>query len=187
MTLADLLSVPMRHARGLSLMRLTENHREALRAACAQDSEIWDICPYSMIGSYFDPAFEMTMQTPNRLAFAICQNEIVVGTSSYFLDSNNAVVEIGGTYIEPALRGSGFNTVLKHLMLSRAFECGIFTVQFRVDARNSRSRAAVLKLGAKQDGIIRSERITWTGHRRDTCVFSILASEWPRLQENMAL
>jgi N-acetyltransferase len=184
-SLADLLSAPMHDNNSLSLVRLSEDHKEGLRAACAKESDIWDIYPYSMIGDYFDPAFAITMHTPGRLAFAILQNNIVIGTSSYFLDAPNAVVEIGGTYIEPRARGTGLNTQIKLLMLTRAFDCGIAVVRFKVDARNARSRAAVLKLGAQQEGILREDRVTWTGHRRDSVVFSILASEWPAVQDRL--
>ena len=64
-------------------------------------------------------------------------------------------------------------------MLKRAFDCGIRRVEFRVDSRNGRSQAAMTKLGAVREGVIRADRITWTGHVRDTVLFSILKEEWP--------
>jgi RimJ/RimL family protein N-acetyltransferase len=64
------------------------------------------------------------------------------------------------------------------MMLRRAFACGIRRVEFRVDARNGRSLAAMKKLGAVEEGVLRSDRITWTGHVRDTVLFSILKEEW---------
>jgi RimJ/RimL family protein N-acetyltransferase len=67
------------------------------------------------------------------------------------------------------------------MMLSRAFDRGIRRVEFRVDARNLRSQAAMAKLGATREGVLRADRITWTGHVRDTVLFSILAGDWPRL------
>jgi hypothetical protein len=66
----------------------------------------------------------------------------------------------------------------KDMMLRRAFASGIRRVEFRVDARNARSQAAMAKLGAVREGVIRADRITWTGHVRDTVLFSILAEEW---------
>jgi RimJ/RimL family protein N-acetyltransferase len=90
-------------------------------------------------------------------------------------------VEIGITYYVPGVRGSGLNRCAKHLLLNRAFACGIRRVEFRVDDRNARSKAAMRKLGANQDGLIRAERITWTGHVRDTALFSMLAGEWRNL------
>jgi N-acetyltransferase len=183
--LSGLLLQPMAGADGLEITPLTEAHREGLRASCAKDQDIWEIYPYSMIGDYFDPAFAITLHTPGRLAFAIVKNNIIIGTSSYFLDDVNAVVEIGGTYIEPSVRGTGLNAQIKFLMLARAFDSGITVVRFKADTRNKRSQVAVLKLGAKQEGILRGERITWTGHRRDTAVFSILASEWPSVRAKL--
>ena len=64
-------------------------------------------------------------------------------------------------------------------MLRRAFDCGIRRVEFRVDSRNLRSQAAMAKLGAVREGVLRADRITWTGHVRDTVLFSILKEEWP--------
>ena len=64
------------------------------------------------------------------------------------------------------------------MMLARAFDAGIRRVEFRVDARNARSQAAMAKYGAVREGVIRADRITWTGHIRDTVLFSILRDEW---------
>jgi RimJ/RimL family protein N-acetyltransferase len=64
------------------------------------------------------------------------------------------------------------------MMLRRAFDCGFRRVEFRVDQRNQRSQAAMKKLGAVREGIMRADRITWTGHVRDTVLFAILKDEW---------
>jgi RimJ/RimL family protein N-acetyltransferase len=65
------------------------------------------------------------------------------------------------------------------MMLKRAFASGTRRVEFRVDRRNARSQAAMKKLGAVREGILRADRITWTGHVRDTVLFAILKEEWP--------
>jgi RimJ/RimL family protein N-acetyltransferase len=70
-------------------------------------------------------------------------------------------------------------------MLDYAFSCGIRRVQFRVDAINARSRAAVTKLGAVQEGICRQDMVTWTGRIRDTVVYSILQHEWPDIRTHL--
>ena len=75
------------------------------------------------------------------------------------------------------------NPAAKRLLMAHAFESGVRRVQYKVDAINARSRAAVLKLGAIQEGILRQDRVTWTGRLRDTVVFSILADEWPAVRE----
>ncbi len=70
-------------------------------------------------------------------------------------------------------------------MLDHAFDCGAVRVQFRVDTRNRRSQAAVAKLGAVREGVLRQDRLTWTGYIRDTVVYSILAREWPPLKARL--
>jgi RimJ/RimL family protein N-acetyltransferase len=110
----------------------------------------------------------------------------VVGMSSYLnIDRANAVTEIGGTYYRPDVRGGAVNPAAKRLLLTHAFDGGARRVQFKVDALNARSRAAVLRLGAAQEGILRQDRVTWTGRIRDTAVFSILAEEWPKVRATL--
>ena len=87
-------------------------------------------------------------------------------------------MEIGGTYIEPSMRGTGFNDAMKTLMIDHAFASGFRRIEFRVDTRNQRSAAAVRKLGAQLDGTLRKNVVTWTGYVRDTYVFSIFKDEW---------
>lgn len=77
------------------------------------------------------------------------------------------------------------NPAAKRLLLAHAFEAGARRVQFKVDAINARSRAAVLKLGAMQEGILRQDRVCWTGRIRDTVYFSVLADEWPGVRSTL--
>jgi len=176
-TVATGLHAPLRDG-DLSLEPLIEAHREELRAACAADTEVWVMFPYSMLGDAFDPAFDHMLDTPGRLAFAVVQGGAVLGCTSYMHDEENAAVEIGGTFIHPRLRGSGANRRMKALLIERAFGLGIRRIEFRVDTRNARSMAAVTKLGAKLDGVLRRNRVTWTGYVRDTAVYSLLPGEW---------
>ena len=94
------------------------------------------------------------------------------------VDSQRGALEIGSTYYVPDMRGTGLNRIVKDLMIGRAIDCGFRRIEFKVDSRNARSQAAMAKLGAIREGVIRADRITWTGHVRDTVLFSILASEW---------
>ena len=163
----------------LRLDPLAERHRGALKAACALDTDIWEIYSVSYDPEHFDDSFERRMAQPDSHGFAVLVGGELVGTSAYIgIDAGRGVLEVGNTYYIPALRGSGLNRRVKDLMLRRAFACGFRRVEFRVDARNARSQAAMAKLGAVREGVIRAERITWTGHVRDTVLFSILAEEW---------
>lgn len=159
---------------------LQEQHLEPLRAACAEDQEIWDIYPVSMLDENFDKAIEAFHDTTNWVRFAVINTDTgkLVGMTNYINPDQFSVVEIGGTYIAPSVRGSGFNGIMKKLMIDHAFAHDFTRIEFRVDTRNKRSMAAVLKLGAQQEGILRKNRITWTGYVRDTAVFGLLKSEW---------
>ena len=173
----DFLHVPLGDAE-LALVPLGEAHRDGLRAACAADPEIWAIYPYSMVGEAFDPAFDAMLRSPGRLPFAILEHGDVAGCTSYWHDAANAVVEIGGTYLHPRLRGTGANRRLKRLLIDHAFAHGVRRIEFKVDTRNTRSCAAVEKLGARREGVLRRNRVTWTGYVRDTAIFGLLADEW---------
>ena len=164
----------------LRLDPLVEAHREPLRAACAQDSEIWETYSADYAGLAFDPQFSRLLAAGNvRRVYAILRGDEVVGMTGWIeRGAAGWSIEIGNSYIVPALRGTGFNRRVKQLMLEHAFACGLQRVCFMVDAINLRSRAAVLKLGATEEGVLRHERQTWTGRVRDTVSFSILRDEW---------
>lgn len=175
-----------RHVR---LEPMTEAHRDDLRAACDADPATWtELYPYSMAGDEFDNGWAKFYAdpTPDRINHAVVVGGRCVGVSSYLtIDPANQSLEIGGTYYHPAIRGAAANPASKRLLLGHAFDSGARRVQFKVDAINARSRAAVLKLGATQEGILRQDRVVWTGRIRDTCIFSILADEWPTVREGL--
>jgi RimJ/RimL family protein N-acetyltransferase len=166
----------------LRLEPLIEAHREGLRAACAQDDEIWEIYPFSYVGEAFDRQFDLMIQRGRpRDCYAIIESDEIVGMTAWIEHGVSGYsIEIGNSYIVPRLRGTGFNGRLKKLMLDHAFGCGLKRVAFKVDSINTRSQAAVLKLGCTREGLMRAERLTWTGRVRDTVLFSILADEWNR-------
>jgi RimJ/RimL family protein N-acetyltransferase len=165
---------------GVGLEKLEERHREALRRACAADGAIWEIYSSSFAPDRFDAAFSGLIQHADRMPYAIVVDGAVVGMTAWLRpDWSAQTVEIGNSYLCPDVRGSGLNGKVKQLMLNHAFgTAGIRRVEFRIDERNARSQAAVLKLGAAKEGVLRAERVTWTGHVRDTGLFSILAGEW---------
>lgn len=163
----------------LALEPLAEAHREGLRAACGEDPDIWAVYPTSWDVDHFDGAFDALLAHPARLPFAILSEGAVIGMTAYIApDATRGVVEIGNSFIAPRMRGTGFNRRLKQLMIGHAFACGFRRIEFRVDTRNMRSMAAVEKIGGIREGVLRQERITWTGYLRDTALFAILADEW---------
>jgi RimJ/RimL family protein N-acetyltransferase len=158
----------------------SEKHREALKAACAEDSEIWEIYSSNFGPEAFDQTIDEMTAPAKNLTFVLFEGAELAGMSTFLkIEEGRQVLEIGGTYYRPKFRGTGFNRRVKEMMLRRAFDCGIRRVEFRVDIRNKRSQAAMKKLGAVREGVLRADRITWTGHVRDTVLFAILKEEWP--------
>jgi N-acetyltransferase len=112
----------------------------------------------------------------------------LIGSSSYLnVDPPNRRLEIGATWYAASARRTGVNTEAKLLLLSHAFdELGCVAVEFRTHSFNSVSRAAIERLGAKLDGVLRSHQLLPDGSRRDTVVYSILDIEWPAVRANLA-
>jgi N-acetyltransferase len=108
----------------------------------------------------------------------------VLGSTRFMnIDRDNRRVEIGSTWIAPRWQRTAINTEAKYLMLRHAFEVWkCIRVELKTDALNEKSRNAILRLGAKEEGTLRKHRITWTGRVRDTVYFSILDSEWPQVK-----
>jgi RimJ/RimL family protein N-acetyltransferase len=159
---------------------ISDDQLEALKSACAEDREIWAIYANNFGPDGFDESIAFYRSNPRNRTFALFEGDEFAGMSSYLgIDESRKCLEIGGTYYRPHLRGSGFNRRVKDMMLKRAFDSGIRRVEFRVDRRNDRSQAAMKKLGAVREGILRSDRITWNGYVRDTVLFAILKEEWP--------
>ena len=157
-----------------------ETHRDRLKAACAEDLAIWEIYANNFGPEGFDESIDRYLANPGNRPFVLFDGDELAGMSSYLgIDEARQVLEIGGTYYRPKFRGTGFNRRAKDMMLAHAFDCGIRRVEFRVDDRNQRSQAAMKKLGAVREGLIRADRITWTGHVRHTVLFAILKDEWP--------
>ncbi|MCA3758201.1 MAG: GNAT family N-acetyltransferase [Phenylobacterium sp.] len=172
----------------VTLEPLSEAHREPLRAACAADPDIWEAqYSLSLLGEHFDRFW--TEKRPADAAsgawrhFAVMIGDRCVGLTAFLkIDRANAGLEIGLTYYAPEARGGPVNPSAKRLLLGEAFEAGFGRVQFHVDETNARSRAAVLKLGATFEGVQRWDRIIWTGRRRNTAIYSIIATEWPAVR-----
>jgi RimJ/RimL family protein N-acetyltransferase len=111
----------------------------------------------------------------------------VVGSTRFMnIDRVNRRVEIGWTWIAPPWQRSAVNTEAKYLMLRHAYEVwGCIRVELKTDALNQRSRNAILRIGAKEEGTLRRHVVTWTGRVRDSVYFSILDHEWPDVKERL--
>ena len=175
----DELGMPMT-SDGCRAEPFSEALRDPLRAACAEDRDIWQIYANNFGPDGFDAAIDGYIASSRNRTLVLFDGDQLAGMSSFLgIDEGRQCLEIGGTYYRPKFRGTGFNRRVKDMMLMRAFTSGFRRVEFRVDARNARSQAAMKKLGAVREGVLRADRITWTGHVRDTVLFAILKDEWP--------
>jgi len=115
------------------------------------------------------------------------QSGNIIGSTRYGnIDMTHKGVEIGWTWIVKEWQHTAINTEAKYLMLRHAFESlGCIRVQFKTDSLNERSRAAVLRLGAREEGIFRNHMITYTGRLRNTVYYSIIHTEWPAVKARL--
>jgi RimJ/RimL family protein N-acetyltransferase len=186
----ELSTAPL-EGRHVRLEPVQSDMREELRAALDCDPETWAIQFASGCGDGF-PKYWAAMLTPNppgsRIGFGVrllSSGRLVGTTSFHHISSANRTVEIGSTFYRPGARGTAVNPEVKLLLLDHAFGRGALRVQLTVDSRNERSQAAVTKLGAVREGVLRRHLVTWTGHLRDTVMFSIIDTEWPDVRERL--
>ena len=189
MAFIDPITLTGTHAR---LEPLTLAHHDALVAA-ASDGALWRLwytavpTPDSM-ATYIDTALTMRGAL-GAMPFVICDQRDgrVVGTTRYFnVEASHRRLEIGHTWLAASAQRSAINTEVKMLLLRHAFEhLRCIAVELRTHFMNHQSRAAIARLGAKQDGILRNHAITADGSYRDTVVFSIIEAEWPAVRRNL--
>lgn len=178
--------------RFVRLEPITPALRDELRAAIDCDPESWEIMSVNGCGEGFEDwwgALQGETQRGERIGFAIrrLSDGKVVGTSSYLnIRKLHKGLEVGATFLHPEARSGPVNPESKRLLLAHAFGAGAIRVEFMIDLRNVRSQAAVEKLGASKEGVLRNHKITWTGHVRDTAVFSITDYDWPAIRERLA-
>lgn len=154
----------------------------ALAARAPEIFRLWSFRgPGDWVGAWIDTIRQRT-DAGTMLAFAVTRSEggAFLGITSYLDPSEtNKSVEIGMTCYAPEAQGTPVNPACKHLLMTHAFETwGARRVQYQIDNRNDRSKAAVLKLGATLEGVLRNHRTLPDGFVRDTAFFSILDREW---------
>jgi RimJ/RimL family protein N-acetyltransferase len=157
------------------------------------DPDLWQWIPWPVttpeqMRAYVQQALD-EQQRGLALPFATidAQTGRAIGCTRFCaIDARNRRLEIGWTWIARSHHRSGVNTEVKTLMLAHAFETlGAFRVELKTDALNQRSRNAILRLGAQQEGIFRRHVLTSTGRVRDSVYFSILDSEWPDVKARL--
>jgi N-acetyltransferase len=162
----------------------------------AQDEleDIFRWIPYAMktpddFRRLIDKAFE-EQERGESVVFATVERSSgrTIGSTRFMnIDRRNRRVEIGSTWIAPLWQRTAVNTEAKYLMLKHAFEVwGCIRVELKTDALNQKSRNAILRIGAKEEGTLRRHLVTWSGRVRDTVYFSILDSEWVGVKAAMA-
>jgi N-acetyltransferase len=176
----------------VSLEPLERGHADGLWKA-AQAPEIWRWLAH--IGSsreYFDRWIELSLEAQEEGregVFAVRERRrgTLVGSSRYLaVRPADRVVEIGWTWFEPPVWGSGVNVETKLLLMAHAFErLGCVRVELKTDARNERSRAAMAALPAQFEGVLRNHMIVPGVGQRDSAYYSVVDSEWPRVRLNL--
>ncbi|NWD27606.1 GNAT family N-acetyltransferase [Pseudomonas yamanorum] len=176
----------------VELRPLQREHSAALVQAAA-DGQLWNLKVTNVPGpgtveKYVDIALA-GREAGTMMPFVIVRRdtgEVVGSTRFWKVDRVNRKLEIGHTFISQSVQKSGVNTEAKLLLLTHAFEVmDCVRVQFTTDELNEKSRAAILRLGAVQEGIVRHERIMPDGRKRNSVRFSIIDPEWPQVKAGL--
>lgn len=178
----------------ISLRPLQFSDADALINA-AQDGELWNlsvtVVPSPVtVGGYLKKALD-GRDAGTVMPFVIVLNdtgEVIGSTRFWKIDRLNRKLEIGSSWISARWQKTFVNTEAKYLMLRYAFDAlDCVRVQFTTDENNHKSRHAILRLGAQQEGIVRHERIMPDGRKRNSVRFSIIDDEWPQVRRNLEL
>lgn len=165
---------------------LAQSHHAGL-CEVGLDPQIWKLVVHNIatpqqMREYIEQR-QAALRNGTELAFATIDKRSgrVVGSTRFMnVDGPNRRVEIGGTFVARPWQRTVVNTEAKYLMLRHAFETwGCNRVELKTDLLNQQSRVAIQRIGAKEEGILRSHMVTWTGRIRDTVYYSIIAPEWP--------
>jgi RimJ/RimL family protein N-acetyltransferase len=173
----------------VALVPLQAEHAAPLLLA-AEDGELWNMKVTVVPGPSTVDAYIATAlagrESGTVMPFAIVRRDTgqMVGSTRFWkIDRKHRKLEIGHTWLSQSVQRSGLNTEMKYLLLAYAFEVmHCVRVQFTTDELNEKSRAAILRIGATQEGIVRHERIMPDGRKRNSVRFSIIDDEWPQVK-----
>lgn len=187
------LNPPILKGSRVQLESLNESHQKELYEA-AQNEAIWTYTPTRAVGDKFYQWFDKAMkglQAGKQLPFAVrrMSDQKLIGSTRYYdIYNEHLRLAIGYTWYVPEVWGSYVNPECKYLLLKYAFEeLKINRIEFNIDARHAHSRAAIKKLGATEEGILRCHMILEDGFIRDTVMLSIIQSEWPSVKLNLEM
>ena len=167
-------------------------HQDALLEA-ASDGQLWTL-PYTIVPGaetiveYIEKTLKLQdlgLEQPFTIV-DLARNKIVGSTRYTVIDEANRKIEIGYTWLARSVQRTAINTEAKYLLLRHAFEnLHCIRVELITDILNERSRAAILRIGAKQEGILRNHMIMPNGRLRDSVCFSIIEAEWPVVKKRL--
>jgi len=189
MIIMSFADVPVLRNDWVALEPISNDHHDALVEAVQVD-QLWQTW-YTSIPAPEDMSAEIERRQKLHAEGLMAPWAVVdpasgraVGMTTFMnLDPTNRRLEIGSTWLGRSAQGTGINPAAKLLLLQRAFEdLGCIAVEFRTHWHNQQSRAAIARLGAKQDGVLRNHKIIKGGTVRDTVVFSIIDGEWPTVK-----
>jgi N-acetyltransferase len=174
--------------RFVRLEPLALEHRAELEALGVED-RIWEFTPRGgTIQQYLDKAYA-AVEEGSHHAYVVrflAENRLAGMTRLFDISTQHRGAEIGSTWYHPDYWAGQTNPECKFLLLEHAFErCGLIRVQLKTDSRNKRSQAAISKLGARHEGVLRNHMILPDGRYRDSVYFSILPDEWPAVKEGL--
>lgn len=189
----SLSATPTLKFAGVRLEQLNRKHSADLGAIVSHGSldQVWFTKMPSAQGMDAEISRRLALQAEGQMApFAIIDEHSgnAVGATTYLnISEANRRVEIGSTFLGTDFQGTGINAAAKYLLLQRAFEeLDCLSVAFCTHWHNQQSRAAIARLGAKQDGVLRNHMYdASTGTLRDTVIFSILPQEWPAVRQGL--
>lgn len=182
--------VPLEN-RFVRLEPLAESMEGEVRAALDCDAESWDVMVAAAYGPHFDGWWRSALKAMDqgtRIAYAVrrlSDGALVGSTSLYEIRTDWRRCEIGSTFYRPEARGGPVNPSCKRLLLGHAFDGAAVRVEIVTDAINPGSQAAIRKLGARDEGVLRKHKITFKGRIRDTAQFAVLDDDWPEVRARL--
>ncbi len=177
---------------GVRLEPLGPQHREGL-AAAADHAAIWEHMPMpadgAAFGAWFEAALAMARSGKEAVwAVRTLADGVLVGSTRYLaIEAAHRRVEVGHTWYTPAVWATAVNPACKFALFRYGFEAlGLNRIELKTDNRNTRSQAAIAKLGATREGVFRAHMVRRDGSLRDSVYFSVVRSDWPAVRQRLA-